>query len=61
MTPLHIAAARNQNPGVIIALLDVGAAANAQDADGRQPFDYAKDNQAIRRSEAYWRLNDGRF
>ena len=61
MTPLHAAAERNQNPEVIIALLDAGAAANAQDADGKQPFDYAKDNRAIHGSKAYWRLNDTRF
>ena len=61
LTPLHIAARRNQNPEVITALLDAGAAANAQTAYGELPFDYAKDNQAIRESKVYWRLNDARF
>ena len=60
-TPLHLAAEWNQSPEVITALLDAGAAANAQNAHGRLPFDYAKKNLAIRGSEAYWRLNDGRF
>ena len=60
-TPLHLAAERNKSPEVITALLDAGAAANAQNAHGRLPFDYAKKNLAIRGSEAYWRLNDGRF
>ena len=60
-TPLHLAAEWNKSPEVITALLDAGAAANIQDAYGKQPFDYAKGNRAIRGSQAYWRLNDGRF
>ena len=56
MTPLHFAASGNQNPEVIIVLLDVGAAADVQDGFGRLPSDLAKNNPAIRGSEAYQRL-----
>ena len=60
-TSLHLAAERNQHPEVITALLDAHAAANVQNAAGKQPFDYAKRNRAIRGSTAHWRLNDARF
>ena len=61
MTPLHFAAGKNEIPGGITALLDAGAAANASDAFGRLPFDLAKNNPAIRESEAYQRLSGARF
>lgn len=51
----------NRTPSVIEALLDAGADAALRDEAGKVPFDYAKDNEALRGTEAYWRLNDGRF
>ena len=50
-----------RTPSVIEALLDAGADAAAFDEDGKIPFDYAKDNEALKGTDAYWRLNDGRF
>ena len=55
------AAILNRTPSVIEALLDAGADAAARDEAGKVPFDYAKDNEALKGTEAYWRLNDGRF
>ena len=60
MTPLHAAAEHNENPAVIEALLDAGADATARDDYGRIPYDYAEDNEALKGSAAYWRLNDAR-
>ena len=60
-TPLHRAALFNKNPAVITALLDAGADPKARNADGMTPWDCAKDNEALKGSDAYWRLNDARF
>ena len=59
-TPLHEAAA-NAAPSVVTALIEGGADPGARDEWGKTPFDYAEDNEALRGTEAYWRLNDGRF
>jgi len=61
VTPLHMAAWHNENPSVITALIEGGADPGARDEWGKTPFDYAEDNEALRGTEAYWRLNDGRF
>ena len=66
-TPLHHAAdplwARLvEDPGSAIdALLDAGADPLAEDEDRTTPWDLAKENDALRRSDAYWRMNDARF
>ena len=60
-TPLHRAADSNKNPAVITALLNAGADPKARTADGMTPWDCAKDNEALKGSDAYWRLNDARF
>ena len=60
-TPLHRAAQCNKNPAVIAVLLDAGADPKARNAAGKTPWDYAKDNEALKSSAAYWRLNDARF
>ena len=60
-TPLHDAARSNQNPDVIAALLDAGADPSARDEDGRTPWDFAKDRERIKGSDAYRRLNDAQF
>ena len=61
MMPLHLAAWHNENPSVITALIEGGADPGARDEWGKTPFDYAEDNEALRGTEAYWWLNDGRF
>ena len=59
-TPLHRAAAYGTGEAVTI-LLEVGADPKARDNDGKLPFDYARDNEQLRGTDAYWKLNDARF
>ena len=60
-TPLHAAAGLNPEPSAIKALIEAGADPAARDRWGKMPFDYAKDNEALQGTDAYWRLNDARF
>ena len=72
-TPLHLAAeyqsfpeATNQERNSIAeeaieALLEGGANPNARNAAGRTPWDLAQENDRLRDSDAYWRLNDARY
>ncbi len=60
-TPLHFAAERNANLSVITALIEGGADPGAWDDDGFTPFDYAKDNDVLKGTDAYWLLNEARF
>ena len=60
-TPLHLTAHFDSNPSVIEALLKAGADPGARDEAGKTSFNYAKDNEALKGTEAYWLLNDGRF
>ena len=60
-TPLHLAAGRNSNSSVIAALIEGGADPSARDDAGKVPFGYAKDNEALKGTDAYWLLNEGRF
>ena len=60
-TALHGAARQSDNPTVVQALLDVGADPTALDSERRTPWDMAQRNDAIKNSDAYWRLNDARF
>ncbi|MCY4354825.1 MAG: ankyrin repeat domain-containing protein [Truepera sp.] len=60
-TPLHFAARFSSSPGVIAALLDAGADAAARDDDGKIPWDYAREREGLQGTDAYWRLNEGRF
>lgn len=59
-TPLHVAARRNGDPAVIEALIDGGADPAVPDKEGRIPFDYAKDNERLRGTGAYRRLQEAR-
>ena len=61
-TPLHVAAAKfSKTPAVAEALLAAGADPAAKDKEGKTPWHYAKENAALKGTEVYWRLNDGRF
>ena len=65
-TPLHLAGSYvNQNErhagDAIAALLDAGADPTVRNAAGETPWDRARDNDALRQSDGYWRLNDARF
>ena len=59
-TPLHWAAG-NGSPAVAQALLAAGADAMMRTAMGRTPWDIAQDNEKLKGTDAYWRLNDARF
>ena len=61
LTLLHWAATSNENPAVITVLLDAGADPKARDKVGKTPWDYAKDREPLKGSDAYWRLNEARF
>ena len=60
LTPLHDAAS-NGNPAVLSALVAAGADPTAQDKAGQLPWDLAQDNAALKGTDAWWRLNEGRF
>ena len=56
-TPLHAAAVNNSNPAIITTLLDGGAETNVWDQEaGKTPLDYAKENDALKNSNACRRL-----
>ena len=60
-TPLHLAALSNGNPAVITTLMERGADPKARDGEGKLPWNYAKDREELKGSDAYWRLNEARF
>ena len=51
----------NGNPAVVITLLDAGADPKAKTTDGKTTFDLAQENDKLKGTDAYWRLNDLRF
>lgn len=55
-TPLHAAADQSNNPDIILTLLDSGADLSLRDA-GKLASDYIKDNNALKNTEAYERLD----
>ncbi len=61
-TPLHYAARFSKNVEVVkTLLLAAGAEPAAKDNAGKTPWHYAEENAALKGTELYWRLNDGRF
>ena len=60
-TPLHYAARFSKNVEVVKTLLAAGAEPAARDNAGKTPWHYAEENTALKGTEVYWRLNDGRF
>ena len=61
MSPLMFAAGTNQNPEVISALLYAEADAILQNDSSKTVFDYAKENEDIMGTAAYWELDNKRF
>jgi ankyrin repeat protein len=59
-TPLHLAA-RYGTPQNVTTLLEAGADATAQNEAGKTPWDLAKDNGKLTRTDAYGALNDARL
>ena len=45
----------------VTALLEAGADPNTRNDDGKRPLDYARDNDQLKGTDAYWKLNDARF
>ena len=60
-TPLHAALARFSSATVIDALLDGGANAALSDVRGVTPWDLAQEQESLKGTKTYWRLNDARF
>jgi ankyrin repeat protein len=58
VTPLMLAAQFNSNPEVITAFLKAGANAKTKSKKGKTALDYAKENEKIYKTKAYWELND---
>ena len=54
-------AAESGTASEVKAALAAGADPGARDYDGFTPFDYAQENEALRGTDAYRMLNDGRF
>ena len=61
LTPLMHAARFNENPEVIMVILNAGADGKVKSGDGRTAFDYAGDNPTLKDTAAYWALSDARF
>ena len=59
-TPLHWAASGG-SPAVVDLLIARGADMKAEDDEGKTPADYAGENEALKGSDAYWRLNEARY
>ena len=61
-TSLHWAVMFPPTPAVITALVAAGADPTARDENGELPWDLAQSNAAILKgTDAWWRLNEGRF
>ena len=61
MTALMMAAARITNPDILMLLLKAGADPKAKDVGGNMAIDFARGNEAIRNTDAFWMLNDASF
>ena len=54
------AAAKSEDPG-LLECFECGSQRKDCMYDDKTAFDYARENPAIRNSDAYWLLNDARF
>ena len=58
---MHQAAAGGKIPAVIDLLLKAGADPNAQDAEGKTPWDLAQTNEALKGTRTYIRLHEAQI
>ena len=61
MTPLHTAVVFGKSSDVVWVLLDVGADPKARDGAWKMALDYAQENDHLKGTPAYWRLNDAHY
>ncbi len=61
ITVLMYAASNSQNPEIIKLLLEKGGDANLTSNDGKTAFDYAGENNFLKKTKVYWKLNDLRY
>ena len=59
-TPLHLAAL-DGTAEAVMALLGAGADPKVRNNSDELPFDYARDNEKLQGTDAYWKLNEARF
>ena len=57
----HLAASKVYRAEAVTALLDAGANPMTRNAAGRTPWDLMQENDALKGSAAYWRMNDAMF
>lgn len=60
-TPLHVAAGLSEKPEVVLVLLKLGADPKARTSGGSTAWDLIQENEALRNTPAYWKLNDLRW
>ena len=60
-TALMAAAMSNANPQVLLLLLENGANAKISDRSKKTALDYAKENEALKGTDAFWKLNDATY
>ena len=51
----------NTNPEVVWILIEAGADARVSDLFGSLAIDYARENEHLQGTDAYWRLHDTSF
>lgn len=57
-TPLMLASRYNSKPRIIEALIKHGADVKARNKEEKTAFDYAKGNDKLYNTKAYWKMND---
>ena len=60
-TALMWAAWKSQDLRVITILLKAGADGKEKSNEGKTAFDYAQDNEKLKGTDAYWKLNEARY